>query len=104
MKRYILPILVLVVFASWKITTDKSAAKARQVEGLYIFSDCQPAGDYEVLGTVKRTGAVSFKSAQYESVRDILIKRAKQDYPMGEGLILDLRDGGTDKADVIKFK
>lgn len=89
---------------AYKNTTDKGAARARQIQGLYIFTDCTPAGEYEVLGTVKRSGATSFKSSQYESVRDILIDRAKKEYPMGEGIIFDLRTGGTDKADVIRFK
>ena len=95
---------VTLIAVSWKGTTDKAAASARKIQGLYIFSDCTPVSDYQVLGTVSRNPAISFKSSQYENIRDMLIKKAKDQYPMGEGLILDLRDGGTDKADVIKFK
>jgi hypothetical protein len=109
MKKYaVLPALFLITAAiglmGYKNTTDKAAANARQLQGLYIFTDCTPAGEYEVIGTVSRTGAMSFKSAQYESIRDILISRAKKEYPMGEGIIFDFRTGGTDKADIIKFK
>lgn len=96
--------MVTCLYIAWKGPTDKSQARARQVQGLYIFTDCTPAGEYEVLGTIKRSGATSFKSSQYESVRDILIDRAKEAYPAGEGLIMDLRTGGTDKAEVIRFK
>lgn len=96
--------IVCLAFVAWKTTTDKTAARARNVQGLYIFTDCQPVGEYEVLGTVTFAGTMRMGSTQYEAIRDKLIKRAKEDYPMGEGLVLDLRSGGTDKADVIKFK
>ena len=92
------------LYIAWKNPTDKSLAKVRQVQGMYIFADCTPAGEYEVIGTVKGLGFMSFRSVQYESIRDKMIQRAKAEYPMGEGIILDLRDGGTDRADVIKFK
>lgn len=107
-KHAVLPALLLITAAiglmGYKNTTNKAAANARQLQGLYIFTDCTPAGDYEIIGTVKGLSGFSFKSAQYESIRDKFIQRAKEQYPAGEGLILDLRDGGADKADVIKFK
>lgn len=92
------------ILISFRPSPDKSAAKVRQFQGLYIFSDCTPIAEYQVLGTIQRTGVMSFRSSQYESIRDVLITRAKKEYPDAEGLILDLRDGGTDKADVIRFK
>ena len=57
--------------------------------------------EYEYLGTVKSNVTMS---GQYEDVRNNLIRRAKKEYPAAEGIILNLKDGGTDKADVIKFK
>lgn len=107
-KHTVLPALFLITAAiglmGYKYTTNKAAANARQLQGLYIFTDCTPAGEYEVIGTISRTGALSLRSAQYESIRDVLIDRAKKQYPAGEGIIFDFRTGGTDKADVIKFK
>lgn len=82
----------------------KSAAVAEQVNGIYIFTDSKPVKEYDFLGTVQATGAFSVRSPQYESVRDVLIKRLKKEYPQADGIILKLKDGDTDKADAIKFK
>lgn len=70
-----------------------------QVQGLYIFTDSKPKNDFKYLGTVKSTG--TFGNPQYENVRDRLIKQAKKEFPKGNGLIIDLRTGQADKADVI---
>lgn len=82
----------------------KNAAVVEQVQGIYVFTDCKPVKEFEYLGTVKATGAFSVRSPQYESVRDILIKRLKKEYPQADGIILKLKDGDTDSADAIKFK
>lgn len=79
----------------------KNTAEVDQAEGIYIFTDCTPVKDFEFLGTVKNT--FSF-GGQYQEVRDKLIKKAKKDYPTAEGILIRLKDGGTDKAEAIKFK
>lgn len=82
---------------------NNSTAEVEQMQGLYIFSDSKPVKEYEYLGSVKsNTGG--FGSPQYTGVRDRLIKNAKKKYPNGEGLILNLKTGSADLADVIKFK
>ena len=92
----------LLLFTAAATTNNNAQATATQMQGLYIFTDCTPVQEYEVLGTIK--GAGSLGSAQYTAVRDRLIKKAKKEHPTGTGIILHLNDGGTDIADVIKFK
>lgn len=83
-------------------SNEKGLAEVNRVEGYYIFTDSKPVQDYEYLGTIK--GGVTFTSGQYEPVRNVLIRKAKKRYPKADGLILHLKDGGTDRADAIYFK
>lgn len=87
---------------------SKDAATVNQYEGVYVFSDCKPAREYDYLGTVKPKGRgmdlLGANSNQYSDLRDRLIKAVKKEYPAADGLILNLKDGGVDKADVVKFK
>ncbi|MCA4899518.1 MAG: hypothetical protein ACK514_10920 [Bacteroidota bacterium] len=82
--------------------TKKSHAEVDQYQGIYVFTDSKPLKEYEYLGTVKLT--LGLGSGQYQNVRNVLIKRAKKDYPQADGLIMNFKDGGTDRADAIKFK
>lgn len=95
--------LTLFALVSFKSSYEpgKKTADVNTYEGVYIFTDSKPVKEYTYLGTVKSVGA--FSSGQYEQVRNKLIKLAKKEYPGCEGIILELKDGGTDKADVIKF-
>ena len=87
---------------AYKFIADHSAATAEQYEGLYIFTDCKPAAQYDYLGNVKSN--TQFGDTQYSSIRDKMIKKCKKDYPTANGLILHFNAGGADKADAIKFK
>lgn len=80
---------------------SKATAEVDRIEGLYIFTNSLPVKEYEVLGTAKVTFA---GSGQYTAVREKLIKKAKKEYPEGNGLIFFFVNGGTDRAEVIKFK
>lgn len=93
---------VAVVCMSSTTEKDSSLAEVNKIQGAYIFVDSEPVGKYEYLGTVNIT--LSF-SNQYEPVRDILIKKARKKYGNSfDGLIFHFTNGGTDKADVIKFE
>lgn len=81
---------------------DNNLAEVNQVQGFYIFVDSKPVQEYEYLGTVK--SGLTFSSGQYQSIRDILVKKARKEYPLGNGIIFHFHDGGTDKADIVKFK
>lgn len=85
------------------ITFKKSHAEAEQYQGIYIFTDSRPVLEANYLGTVKVSVGLT-SSGQYTSVRDLLIKKAKKEYPAAEAIILNFKDGGTDRADVVSFK
>lgn len=98
-----LSILVLILGIAFKSVSDHSLANVNKVQGLYIFTDCKPASDYEYLGTIENNlGA--FKTPQYEVVRDALIDKLKKEYPDADGAIFYMNTGQKDKADAIKFK
>jgi len=94
-------ITMLFAFAVITYEPNKKTAEVEQMEGLYIFTDCEPVLEYEYLGTVK--ASIGF-SAQYQSVRNKLIKKAKKEFPNAEGLIFHFKAGGTDRCDAIKYK
>ena len=79
----------------------KDLAIVNRMENLYVFTDSTPVTEYEYLGTVKVSVVWS---GQYQNVRNSLIKKAKKKYPQAEGIILHMKAGGTDRADVIMFK
>lgn len=108
MKKLSIALLVSAfMFLSFGIVQSyepkKNTAEAEQYEGVYVFADCKPVKEYQYLGSVK-IGISLTGSGQYQDVRDKLIKRAKKEYKDAEAIILNLKDGGVDKADVIKFK
>ena len=107
MKKLILSFLIGVSFTALigagvvDYVVSKKTAEVTTIQNLKIFTDCQPVMEYDYLGTIKSSGTMT---GQYEPVRNALIKKAKKEYPQAEGIILHLVNGGTDKADVIKFK
>ena len=82
----------------------QNTAEVEQIQGLYVFVDSKPVLEYDYLGTINGTGGRASLNPQYTVVRDILLKRAKKDYPTADGIILHLNAGGRDRCDVIKFK
>jgi len=108
MKKLILGILIGVSFTALigagvvDYVVNKKTAEVTTIQNLKVFTDSQPVMEYEYLGTI--SGSNIALSGQYEPIRNALIKKAKKEYPQAEGIILHLVNGGTDKADVIKFK
>jgi hypothetical protein len=90
------------------VQSQNNIATANKIQGFYIFTDCQPLAEYDVIGEVTTTGHndndIKNSGAQYQPVRDYLIKTARQVNYTADGLILTLVNGGTDKAVIIKFK
>lgn len=109
MKKLILGALIGVSFTALigagvvDYVVSKKTAEVATIQNLKVFTDSEPVMEYEYLGTVKNSVSL-LGTGQYEPVRDDLIKRAKKAYPQADGIILHLLNGGTDKADVIKFK
>ena len=95
-------ILTVVFILSFKSPEmyKKDYASVNQVSGLYVFIQSKPLAEYEVLGTVKKTGLVW--NGKAKEMQTILIRRAQKDYPKADGIIFD--DIAMDHATVIKFK
>lgn len=100
---FLLATFLFTVFAFSNGSNSNAIAEVNMYQNLHVFSDAKPSSEYEYLGTIKSSTG-GFGSPQYESVRDRLIKKAKKEYPRANGLILNLREGKADQADVILFK
>jgi hypothetical protein len=96
----ILALAALLAFRASTYVPQLATAEVAQKDGFYIFSDCKPVMPHDTLGTVE-LGFVS--GTQYESIKNNLIKKGRQQYPTGNGLILQLNKRGLDKAVVIRF-
>lgn len=104
-----LSIIVLIVIGQLNTSYGQNnIAQVNKIQGFYIFTDSQPLAEYDVIGEVTSKGHndddINNSGAQYQPVRDYLIKTARQVNYTADGLILSLVTGGTDKAAIIKFK
>jgi len=95
-------ILLLCSFGIISHNSGKGTALVNQVSGLYIFTDCRPAGEFYVLGTVEVK--YSRYGPQYGPVRDALIKKVREKYPAANGAVLTFNNGAPDMADAILIK
>ena len=107
MKRILLAFTLLASIVV-SAQNNKASATAEQFQGIFVFVDSKPQNEYEFLGTVGKGSswgkAFGLQGSEYTDRRDKLVKAAKKEYPQAEGIILHLREGGKDEADVIKFK
>lgn len=94
-------LLAVLISADTIYQPTKRTAEVESYQNVLVFSDSKPVLEYEYLGSISYS--LGF-SGQYEPVRDALIKKAKQKYPNCNAIILHLKDGGTDKADVLIIK
>jgi hypothetical protein len=87
---------------------QNNVAVVNKIQNFYVFTDCQPLGEYELIGEVNTSGSndpeIKKSNGQYQPVRDFLIKTARQVNYTADGIILSLVNGGIDKAVIIKFK
>lgn len=103
MKKLFFTALIFVslsAFAQPSANQKNSMAEVNQVRGMYIFFESKPAAEYTVLGTVQKTGLV-WSGSPYE-MYNIILKRAKRDYPDCDGIIFEGID--MKHATCIKFK
>lgn len=98
---YLCAALVMVLIAMRRLQ-NPSSAKVQQIQGVYIFTDSKPSSEYKYLGTVE--GKRNVNNPQYTTIRDILIKRCKEQYPAANAIILNLNSGGRDNADAIEIE
>ena len=102
MKKLIFGLIIGISFTALvgagieSYTVNKNTATVEIYQNIRVFTDSKPVMEYEYLGTVKMTIALSGK---YSEVRDFLIKTAMKKYPECDAIIID-----RGRADVIKFK
>lgn len=101
MKK-VLAIFILgsIALVAFKQGEDKGLARVNRYQGYYIFVQSQPINEYDVLGTVKKTGIVW--TGYPDEMFNTLIRRMKRDYPIADGIIFD--DVAMQHATCIKFK
>lgn len=92
---------IVIKFKDGQEKDNLGLARANKVNGLYVFTDCEPVNEYDI---VEREGAAIGWSSEYQAVRDKLVKKAVKDVPDAAGVILTFSTGGIDRAAVIKFK
>jgi hypothetical protein len=80
---------------------DKNIGSAHKVNGLYVFSDCEPICKYTIIGREK--SMISW-TGQYNEIRSKLVKKAVKDFPNAEGLVTSFSKEGTDRSIAIEFK
>lgn len=97
-----------ILLFSFRSPVQLDAATVNQYQGIYVFTDCRPSAEYTVMGTVKPKGrglmAAGLKSTQYSSMRNALIKAAKEQYPDCNGVILNLSSSSMDECSAIKLR
>ena len=104
--------------------TPKDYAIVDSYGGVYVFNDCTPVDQYEVLGDVSfggKTSGSSFvalpngmggttmivsggETAQYTSIRNGLVANAVMANRAVEGIIISIPKEGMGRATMIKFK
>lgn len=86
----------------------RSTAIVNKHHGFLVFCDSQPLAEYDVIGEIAIEGQgdrdVQNSGGQYQPIRDFLAKKARSVNYLADGLILNLVNGGTDKALIIQFK
>ena len=80
---------------------DKAKCKVNRQQGLYVFCDCKPIQDYDKLGEIVGAGGMS---SLYGDLRNRLIKKVLKKYKSADGIIINLVEGGRDRADAIQLQ
>ncbi len=80
---------------------DKSLCKVNRQQGLYVFCDNKPTLSYDILGEIVGAGGLS---SYYNNLRNKLIKKALRKYKTADGIILNLVEGGRDRAEAIQLE
>lgn len=81
--------------------TNIRLATAYKTNGTYVFIDNDPISEYDVID--HQESAISW-TGQYAEIKNKLVKKAVKETPDADGILLNLVNGGVDRAAVIKFK
>ena len=99
MNKYLF-FFIVVLFALFGFQdNNKRLGEVQREQGLYIYYYSLPVDSYTILGSVKKTGLVW--TGQSHEMLNILIRRAKSDFPEVQALIFTDKDMAY--ADAIKF-
>ena len=79
---------------------EKSKCRVNRQQGLYVFCDCKPVQEYDKLGEIVGAGGLS---SLYSDLRNRLIKKVMKKYKAADGIIINLVEGGRDRADAIQL-
>lgn len=88
-------------FTNSSVRHSMGTGEAKQIDGLYVFTDSSPLAEHEKLGTVTFW---FIWDTQYESIRNKLIMKAKQQFPEADAIIIQPNKKGLDEGIAIKFK
>lgn len=94
-------LIFLIAFKNVNYEDKSNSAEVDQLQGYYLFVNAKPVKEYKYLGTVKYNYV---GCAQYQDVRDWLIKKIKKEFPEANGIIFTFSNGSADQADGVKFK
>ena len=97
-KTFLIIVIAACTVALTMPPVNKFESKAEEQNNILIFAYSKPVNQYNVLGVVKIKGIVISEKAP--DVLEKLIKKAKSEFPSGEGIIINSE---FDKAEVIKF-
>lgn len=103
-KLVITAALTAFFYAGYAQTTEpkqtrSSEALVNQEDGYYIFMFSRPQKQYEVLGTIEKSGLVW--SGKPREMMNIILRRVKKNYPKADGIIF--KGVAMDEAEAIKF-
>lgn len=90
MKKYILIVTVVVLvsmLSSHTHTSSINSAIVNQEQGLYLFIESKPSGEYTYIGDVSLNVVMN---NSYSEVKGSLIKKCKQKYPSANGIIMNI--------------
>ena len=116
MRRTLFAIVVVLYFSTIYAQSDRQLAKVDNYGGIRVFSYCEPAAEYEVLGDVSFAGSsegfytiggmvfASGTEQQYNEIRNALIISAVMANRAVEGVIIHPIKNKQGRATMIKFK
>lgn len=79
---------------------DRALARVKPHMGVFVFTDCTPVNTFTFVGKINKAGGLS---ADYNDLRDRLIKKVLKKYPSAQGIITRFVSGGYDSAEAIRF-
>ncbi len=85
-------------------TATHKTADVNVYNGVAVFTDATPVMPYDVLGNVTKHSTGGFGNDSYDSKRDGAIKKAKEQFPTMDGILVSFKNNGACEATAIKFK